>query len=98
MALEYIAPAGVHEARGYTHVITDVFEDDVHSPLGFHTRVMGFVPVATHDVGELNCTSRRITLVLDLKSSYRRLKARGNWVYRYLTAHWPDTLHQRLAA
>jgi hypothetical protein len=26
-------------ARGYTHVITDVFEDDVHSPLGFHTRV-----------------------------------------------------------
>ena len=85
-------------ARGYTHVITDVFEDDVHSPLGFHTRVMGFVPVATHDVGELNCTSRRITLVLDLKSSYRRLKARGNWVYRYLTSRWPDALHQRLAA
>src|SRR5262249_8890386 len=22
--------------RGYTHVITDVFEDDPHSPLGFH--------------------------------------------------------------
>ena len=30
--------------RGYTHVITDVFEDDTHSPLGFHTRVMGFIP------------------------------------------------------
>jgi hypothetical protein len=85
-------------ARGYTHVITDVFEDDVHSPLGFHTRVMGFVPVATHQLGELNCKSRRITLVLDLKSSYRRLKQRGNWVYRYLTAHWPDAFHQRLAA
>jgi hypothetical protein len=85
-------------ARGYTHVITDVFEDDVHSPLGFHTRVMGFVPVATHDLGELNSKSRRITLVLDLKSSYRRLKQRGNWVFRYLTAHWPDALHQRLAA
>jgi hypothetical protein len=84
--------------RGYTHVITDVFEDDPHSPLGFHTRVMGFRPVATHDHGELNCKSRRITLVLDLKSSYQRLKARGNWVYRYLTAHWPDALHQRLAA
>jgi hypothetical protein len=27
-------------ARGYTHVITDVFEDDVHSPLGFHTRAV----------------------------------------------------------
>ena len=85
-------------ARGYTHVITDVFEDDSHSPLGFHTRVMGFIPVATHEHGELNCKSRRITLVLDLKSSYLRLKARGNWVYRYLTAHWPDAMHQRLAA
>ena len=59
---------------------------------------MGFIPVATHELGELNCTSRRITLVLDLKSSYQRLKARGNWVFRYLTAHWPDALHQRLAA
>ncbi|HEY5830678.1 MAG TPA: hypothetical protein VIV01_20145 [Hyphomicrobiaceae bacterium] len=54
--------------------------------------------VATHEHGELNCKSRRITLVLDLKSSYLRLKARGNWVYRYLTAHWPDAMHQRLAA
>ena len=40
-------------ARGYTHFVTDVFEDDVHSPYGFHTRVMGFRPVATHDFGEL---------------------------------------------
>jgi len=85
-------------SRGYTHIITDVFEDDAHSPLGFHTRVIGFVPVATHKHGELNCKSRRITLVLDLKSSYRRLKARGNWVYRYLTANWPPTLHRCLAA
>jgi hypothetical protein len=83
--------------RGYTHVITDVFEDDPHSPLGFHTRVMGFQPVATHDHGELNCKSRRITLLLDMGSSYRRLKARGNWIYRYLTAHWPDALHRRFA-
>jgi hypothetical protein len=85
-------------ARGYTHIITDVFEDDAHSPLGFHTRVIGFTPVATHDYGELNCKSRRITLLLDLKSSYHRLRARGNWVYRYLTANWPETLHRRLAA
>jgi hypothetical protein len=83
--------------RGYTHVITDVFEDDPHSPLGFHTRVMGFEPVATHDHGELNCKSRRITLLLDLAKSYRRLKARGNWIYRYLTARWPDALHRRFA-
>jgi N-acyl amino acid synthase FeeM len=83
--------------RGYTHVITDVFEDDPHSPLGFHTRVMGFRPVATHDHGELNCKSRRITLLLDLAATYRRLKARGNWIYRYLTARWPDALHRRFA-
>jgi hypothetical protein len=35
------------------------------------------------------CASRRITLVLDLKSIHQRLKARDNWVYRNLTAHWP---------
>ena len=85
-------------ARGYTHLITDVFEDDPHSPFGFHTRVMGFEPVATHERGELNCDSRRITLVLDLKSSYKRLKARGNWVFRYLTADWPDARHRQFAS
>lgn len=42
--------------------------------------------------------SWRTTLLLDLQSSYRRLKAQGNWIYRYLTARWPDALHQRLAA
>ena len=85
-------------ARDYTHLITDVFEDDPHSPFGFHTRVMGFQPVATHDHGELNCASRRITLVLDLKSSYQRPKARGNWLFRYLTSGWPDALHRQFAS
>jgi len=83
--------------RGYTHFITDVFEDEAHSPYGFHTRVMGFHPVATHDVGELNCRNRRITMVLDLKAAYQRLKRRGNWIYRYLTFNWDDALHRRLA-
>ena len=83
--------------RGYTHFITDVFEDEAHSPYGFHTRVMGFYPVATHEVGELNCRNRRITMVLDLKAAYQRLKRRGNWIYRYLTGHWDDALHRRLA-
>ena len=23
--------------------------------------------------------------------------ARGNWIYRYLTARWPDALHRRFA-
>jgi len=84
-------------ARGYTHFVTDVFEDDPHSPYGFHTRVMGFHPVATHDVGELHCRSRRITLVLDLKAAYKRLKTRG-WLFRYLTAPWPDALHRAMVA
>jgi ribosomal protein S18 acetylase RimI-like enzyme len=84
-------------SRGYTHIITDVFEDDPHSPFGFHTRVMGFMPIATHDRGELNCSSRRITLVLDLKSGYQRLRARSKWLFRYLTRHWDDALHHRFA-
>lgn len=85
-------------ARGYTHFVTDVFEDDVHSPYGFHTRVMGFHPVATHDFGELQCRSRRITMVLDLRAAYLRLKARGNWMYRYLTCDWDERLHRAMAA
>lgn len=91
--------AAVHEtvARGYTHYITDVFENDEHSPYDFHTRVLGFVPVATHDVGELHCDSRRITLVLDFRESYRRLKERGGWIFRFITREWDESLHRRLA-
>jgi len=85
-------------ARGFTHFVTDVFEDDPHSPFGFHTRVMGFHAVATHEVGELHSRSRRITLVLDLKACYQRLKARRNWIFRYLTGEWAEALHQRLVA
>jgi len=54
--------------------------------------------VATHEVGELHCHSRRITLILDLRSAYKRLKERDNWVFRFLTSRWDDTLHQRLTA
>lgn len=85
-------------ARGTTHFVTDVFEDDPHSPYGFHTRVMGFRAVATHDVGELRCASRRITMVLDLRAAYEQLKASGNWMYRYLTCEWDAGMHARLAA
>jgi len=85
-------------ARGYTHYVTDVFEDDPHSPYGFHTRIMGFSPVATHDAGELRCRSRRITLVLDLRAAYKRLRAQGNWIYRYFTSQWDDALHRHMIA
>lgn len=85
-------------AREYTQLITDVFEKDKHSPLGFHTRVIGFRPVATHEVGELLYKGRRITLVLDLKAAYLRLKARGNWFFRNLTRGWTPSMHSRMAA
>lgn len=83
--------------RGFTHYITDVFENDPHSPYGFHTRVMGFAPVATHEHGELSCQSRRITLILDLKAAYRRLRLSNSWIFRSLTADWDERLHRRLA-
>lgn len=82
--------------KGYTHYITDVFEDDPHSPYKFHTKVMGFQPVATHEVGELNSRSRRITLVLDLRAAYNRLKRRGGWIFRLFTGDWDESLHRRL--
>jgi hypothetical protein len=79
-------------------LITDVFEDDPHSPFGFHTRVLGFRPVATHDVGELNCKSRRITMVLELAPAYRRLRIRNHWFYRYVNSALSAALHGQLAA
>jgi hypothetical protein len=81
---------------GYSHYVTDVFEGEQHSPFFFHTRVMGFQPVATHDTGELKCLNRRITLILDLEAAYRRLRLANNWIYRLLTEDWPPELHHRL--
>jgi len=82
-------------ARGYTHLVTDVFEDDPHSPYGFHTRVIGFKPIATHDVGELRSRSRRITLVLDMKAAYRRLKEHSRWLFQNLTLGWSERMHRK---
>jgi ribosomal protein S18 acetylase RimI-like enzyme len=86
-------------ARRFTHYVTDVFEDDPHSPYRFHTNVLGFLPVATHDIGEMRTSSRRITLVLDLKAAYWRLKRqKSSWVYRYFTETWDSALHGYMTA
>jgi hypothetical protein len=85
-------------SRGYTQLITDVFENDKHSPLGFHMRIIGFRPVATHEIGDLRHQGRRITLLLDIKRAYQSLKARGNWFFRSLTRGWTEAMHRRLAA
>jgi ribosomal protein S18 acetylase RimI-like enzyme len=82
--------------RGFTHYITDVFEGEQHSPYKFHSRVMGFQVVATHETGELNCPCRRITMLLDLKQTYLRLRLTNNWVFRTLTNGWDERLHERL--
>lgn len=60
--------------RGYTHLLTVVFEDDPHSPYGFHTRVLGFERIGTHRHGELACASRRIILTLDIARAFDRLR------------------------
>lgn len=84
--------------RGYTHYVTDIFEGEAHNPYNFHTRVLGFQPVATHDTGELNCPNRRITLILDLRKGYQRLREQGGWLFRFFTDGWPPHVHERLGA
>ncbi len=84
--------------HGFTHYITDIFEGEQHSPYLFHTRVMGFIPVATHDVGELNCPNRRITMILDLSDCYHRIKNSGSWIFRTLTADWPQEIIDKMEA
>jgi ribosomal protein S18 acetylase RimI-like enzyme len=83
-------------ARGYTHYVTDIFEGETHNPYNFHTRVLGFKPVATHETGELNCPNRRITLILELRSGYLRLREQGGWIFRFFTDGWPAHIHERL--
>ncbi|HOW68283.1 MAG TPA: GNAT family N-acyltransferase [Candidatus Paceibacterota bacterium] len=83
-------------SRGFSHYITDIFEGERHSPYHFHTRVMGFHAVATHDVGELNCPNRRITMILDLKEAYQRLRNSQSWAFRMLTQDWNEEAHKRM--
>lgn len=92
-----VMQAAVREAvlAGVTHFVTDVFEDDPHSPLQFHTRVLGFERIGTHRYGELRCASRRIILVLDLAAAYRRLKVRDNKVFRELAADLAEVFEAR---
>lgn len=78
--------------RGYTHFITDVFEGDPHSPLKFHTHVLGFERIGTHRFGELDCDSMRIVLILDLARAYRRAKESRNRIYRELAAGVSEAL------
>lgn len=84
--------------RGYSHFLTDVFESDPHSPLRFHTQILGFERIGTHRVGELACTSVRIILILDIARAFRRLKRRQNKVWKELAEGLQELVDRRLPA
>ncbi|ABB24111.1 MAG: GCN5 family acetyltransferase [Pelodictyon luteolum] len=71
--------------RDYTHFITDVFEGEANSPFNFHTRVLGFEVVGKHLFGDLNCSSTRIILTLDILKLFRRIKNSRNRIYMELS-------------
>lgn len=77
--------------RGYTHFLTDVFESDPHSPLKFHTRILGFERIGTHRHGELASKSLRIILILDIARAYRRLQRQQNKVWKEVAEGLYDT-------
>jgi hypothetical protein len=83
--------------RGYTHFITDVFETDSTSPLRFHTKILGFEVIGSHLRGELNCSSTRIILTLDILKAYQRLKKRKDRVYYEVTEGLRERLDAKLA-
>ncbi len=83
--------------RGYTHFLTDVFESDPNSPLHFHTKILGFERIGSHLRGELNCSSTRIILTLDILKSYQRLKERKDKIYLEVTEGIRDLLDEKLA-
>ena len=84
--------------RDYTHFITDVFEGEIHSPLNFHTRVLGFEVIGKHLFGDLNCSSTRIILTLDILKVYRRIRNSRSRVYTELTKGMRGILDRKLTA
>lgn len=84
--------------RDYTHFITDVFEGEKHSPLNFHTRVLGFEVIGKHLFGDLNCSSTRIILTLDILKVYSRIRNSRSRVYRELTQGIRGVLERKLSS
>ena len=84
--------------KGYTHFITDVFEGEPHSPLKFHTTMLGFEVIGSHLHGELNCSLTRIILILDIVKAYHRLKERRHHLYQSLFSDWQHIMEKKLAA
>jgi len=68
----------------YTHFITDVYENEVHSPFRFHTRILGFEVIGKHLYGELKFNCARLILTLDILKAYKRLKEKKHSIYQAL--------------
>jgi hypothetical protein len=84
--------------RNYTHFITDVFQGEPHSPLQFHTKILGFEIIGSHLHGELNCSLTRIILTLDILKAYRRLKLQRKHLYDSLSEGFQGLLEQKMLA
>lgn len=82
--------------RGYTHLVTDVFEGERHSPLDFHLRVLGFEVIGWHDHGELAETRRRLVLLLDIDRAYLTMRERGGPLVDLIAGAVRDELEARL--
>ena len=84
--------------RNYTHFITDVFQGEPHSPLKFHTKILGFEIIGSHLHGELNCSLTRIILTLDILKAYRRMKIQRKHLYDSLTEGYRGLVEQKMVA
>jgi len=84
--------------RNYTHFITDVFEGEPHSPLNFHTRILGFEIIGSHIHGELNCSLTRIILTMDILKAYQRLKRNRKRLYANLTEGYRGLVEEKMVA
>jgi hypothetical protein len=82
--------------RDYTHFITDVFENEPHSPFHFHTRVLGFQVIGRHIHGDLHCSCTRIILTLDIMKAYERVKNQRNRIYNLLTRRTRTLLDKKI--
>jgi len=83
--------------RDYTHLVTDVFEGDPHSPYEFHTRVLGFEEIGSHTHGELQSDRKRIILALEIDRAFERMRARSSRFYRTFTEGYRHLLDARFA-
>jgi Acyltransferase len=84
--------------RDYTHLVTDVFEGDPHSPYEFHTRVLGFAEIGSHTHGELQSDRKRIILAVDIDQAFVRMQNRNDRFYRRFTEGYRHLLEARQAA